>query len=320
MRLDGVVSNHFASNHFTSLSAGAPLGDPRLDLRDLYVFPSPADPSRTVLALTANPEAGALHPDAVYRLAIDHSGDLRNDIAFSFVYSPPVDGRQRVDLYHAVGNEASAVAAVGSRIFGEIEVSFGETTHAMRSGGFMFFAGTRSDPSFADLDGSGRDSRAGANVIAMVIELPTSYLGANPDCRVWARCSLLRDGEWIHADRVGNPSLSGILTTEDTVAEYSAGAPNRDRERWMGQLIDVMGRLGGYTREEAIAAINAEGTLPDVLTYNPSKPVRYPNGRTLTDDAIGYRMAFLTKGKSPPSGLTPHTDILPEFPYLGAPH
>ncbi len=165
--------------------------------------------------------------------------------------------------------------------------------------------------------GAAGTPRADANVIAMVVELPTSYLGANPDCRVWARCSLLRDGEWIHADRVGHPSLSGILTTEDTVAEYSAGAPSRDRERWMGQLIDVMGgRLGGgYTREEAIEAINAEGTLPDVLTYNPSKPARYPNGRTLTDDAIGYRMAFLTKGgKRPSSGLTPAHRHPPRVP------
>ena len=63
------------SNHFTGLSLGPPLGDQRLDLCDLYAFQAPADPSRTVLILNANPNADALHPDAIYRLNIDNDGD-----------------------------------------------------------------------------------------------------------------------------------------------------------------------------------------------------------------------------------------------------
>lgn len=313
-------SNKPASSHFPDLSAGAPFGDPRLDLRDLFVFPSPNDPLRTAIVLTANPDAGPLHPDAVYRLAIDHTGDLRNDFAFSFSFSPPVDGRQRVDAFLAVGNQSSAVAAVGSRIFGDVDVSFGETTTIVESGGFTFFAGARSDPTFVDLDGTGADSYAESNVIAMVIELPTSYLSAAPDVRIWARCSLLKDNDWVHVDRAGQPWLGNIITTEDTRDEYNAGEPNRDRELWIGPLIDTMARTGGYSRDEAIAAINAEGTLPDVLTYNPSRPARYPNGRTLSDDVMAHRRAFLTNGARPSSGLHPHTDILPEFPYLGTPH
>ena len=54
--------------------------------------------------------------------------------------------------------------------------------------------------------------------------------------------------------------------------------------------------------------------------FNPSKPARYPNGRVFTDDVIDYRLAFLTKSDCPPSGLSPHTDTLTEFPYLGPPH
>ena len=54
-----------------------------------------------------------------------------------------------------------------------------------------------------------------------------------------------------------------------------------------------------------------------MLTYDPSKPAKYPNGRVFTDDVIDYRLAFLTKGECPPSGLSPHTDTLDEFPYLG---
>lgn len=285
---------------------GAPLGDPRLQLCDLYAFQSPADAGRTALIVTANPQAGPLHPGAVYRVAIDHTGDLRNDIAFSFVFSAPVGGAQTVDVYLAVGAQASAVAAVGSQIFGGIAVSFGEQATVVRSGEFTFAAGARRDPS-------------GTDVIAMAIELPNGYLSASPDVRLWARCSMLKDGQWFHADRAGHPLLGALIATEHTLAEYRAGEPNRDRERWMGSLIEAMARCGGYSRAEAIAAIAAEGTLPDVLTYNPSRPAEYPNGRAPADDVVGYRLAFLT-GRSRPPAPKPRTDLLPEFPYLGPPH
>src|ERR1700751_1011996 len=100
------------SNHFTGLSLGPPLGDQRLDLCDLYAFVSPADPSRTVIILNANPLADALHPGAISRVAIDNNGDLMNDIAFSYVFSQPTEGRQTVDVYLAIGEDARAVEAV----------------------------------------------------------------------------------------------------------------------------------------------------------------------------------------------------------------
>ncbi len=81
------------SNHFTGLSLGPPLGDQRLDLCDLYAFQSPADKNRTVIILNANPNADALHPDAIYRLNIDSDGDYLTDIAFSYVFSKPQNGR-----------------------------------------------------------------------------------------------------------------------------------------------------------------------------------------------------------------------------------
>jgi hypothetical protein len=74
------------------------------------------------------------------------------------------------------------------------------------------------------------------------------------------------------------------------------------------------------SREEAIAAIDTERTHPDVLSFDPSKPAKCPNGRVSTDDVINYRLAFLTKNKCSPTGLKPHTDILKEFPYIGTPH
>ena len=108
------------SNHFTGLSLGPPLGDQRLDLCDLYAFQSPTDSSRTVLILNANPNADALHPDAIYRLAIDNDGDLVNDIAFSFVFSTPTDGRQTVNVFLARGEQSRSPEPVGEQIFTDV--------------------------------------------------------------------------------------------------------------------------------------------------------------------------------------------------------
>src|SRR5215470_19453097 len=104
------------SNHFTGLSLGPPVGDERLDLCDLFAFVSPADPTRTVIILNANPLADALHPDAIYRVEIDNDGDLENDIAFSYVFSGPKDGKQTVDVYLAADDEAESDEAIGEMI------------------------------------------------------------------------------------------------------------------------------------------------------------------------------------------------------------
>ena len=130
------------SNHFTGLNLGPPLGDQRLDLCDLYAFQSPADPARTVLILNANPNADALHPDAIYRLNIDNDEDCLTDIAISYVFSAPQNGKQTVNVFVAKGAEARSVEAV---IIAGAEVSFGPKPNIIKSGTYTFFAGARSD-------------------------------------------------------------------------------------------------------------------------------------------------------------------------------
>ncbi len=335
------------SNHFTGLSLGPPLGDQRLDLCDLYAFQAPGDPERIVLILNANPTADALHPDAVYRLAVDTDGDLVDDIAFSFVFSEPQDGRQTVDVFLARGEQARSPEPVGERIFTGIEVSFGRQANVVTADGVSFAAGARSDAFFFDFDGiknlfdtsgtrnftaphldelggrspwTGQDSNTEANVFSIALELPKNMLGAPGRIRIWGRCSLRENGTLRHVDRAGHPSVSSFFNTDDTKLEYNASEPPGDWDRWLDQFVHLMGHTGGYSREEAIAAIETEGTLPDMLTFDPAEPARYPNGRVFTDDVIDYRLAFLTKGECPPSGLAPHTDTLDGFPYLGPPH
>jgi hypothetical protein len=332
------------SNHFTGLSLGPPLGDQRLDLCDLYAFQSPTDPARTVMILNANPNADALHPDAIYRLAIDNDGDYLNDIAITYIFAPPANGRQTFDVFIATGTEARSAEAAGMKVVDSADASFDTTPNVVTSGQYTFFAGSRSDAFFFDYDGvnnlfdtsggrnftaphlgdkspwTGVDSNAEANVFSMVIELPTSDLGPDPDINIWGRCSVRRDGRLLHVDRAGHPSVSSFFNTDETKEEYNASEPVHDRERWTDQFVHLMGHTGNYTREEAIAAINAESLLPDMLTFDPAEPARYPNGRSFTDDVINHRLSFLSKGDIPPTGLKPHSDILGEFPYLGNPH
>jgi hypothetical protein len=332
------------SNHFTGLSLGPPLGDQRLDLCDLYVFQSPADPARTAIILNANPNADALHPDAIYRLNIDTDGDLLADIAVSYVFSQPQNGKQTVNVFVAKGAEARSVEAVGTKIIADGEVSFGPKPNIMKAGNYTVFTGSRSDAFFFDFDGiknlysplgernftslqvgvkqpwTGVDSNTEANVFSTVFELPTSELGTRYPIHVWGRCSVRQDGKLLHVDRAGHPSVSSFFNTDETKLEYNASEPINDRKRWTPMFVHLMGHTGGYTDAEAEAAIDAHGLLPDVMSFDPTKPSKYPNGRVFTDDVIDHRLAFLSKGDIPPSGLKPHTDTLKEFPYIGTPH
>src|SRR5262249_50636818 len=132
------------SNHFTGLSLGPPLGDERLDLCDLYAFQSPGANGRTVIILNANPNADALHPDAIYRVNIDNDGDHLTDIAFSYVFSKPQNGRQTVNVFVAKGGESRSPEAVGAKIISGGGGSFGPAADVIKSGAYNFFAGSAS--------------------------------------------------------------------------------------------------------------------------------------------------------------------------------
>jgi hypothetical protein len=96
------------SNHFSAAYLKFPCDDARLDLTDLFVFAAPNNPDRTVLIIDANPfmTGSEFHPDAVYRIHIDNDADVEADVAFSFVFSQPDDGKQTATAYCATGSQA----------------------------------------------------------------------------------------------------------------------------------------------------------------------------------------------------------------------
>jgi hypothetical protein len=335
------------SNHFTGLNLGPPEGDTRLDLTDLYAFQAPTDASRTVIILNCNSFAkeAAFHPDAVYRINLDNNGDCENDISFILVFTKPQDGRQQATVYLARGPEARSAEPAGEQLFKNVEVSFGPEPHIHRSGPYTFCAGLRSDAFFIDfagilnmfhyqggknftgLEGSpdpsrwtGKDLFANYNVFSMAFEMPTSLLGANPAVRLWGRVSIRRQGQLVPVDRSGHPTFANFFFTDELKPEFNRSEPAHDRERFMEPVIHSLEHVGGYSANEAKALIDAEGVLPDMLSFNPARPGGYPNGRLLTDHIVAHRLAMLSRGQIPPDGLKHHTDLLPVFPYLGTPH
>jgi len=237
------------SNHFTGLSLGPPLGDPRLDLCDLYVFQSPTANNRTVIILNANFNADALHPDAIYRVNLDTDGDYLTDIAFSYLFSNPQNGRQAVNVFVAKGDESRSPEAVGTKIISDGEVSFGPSPNIMKSGAYTFFAGSRSDAFFFDFDGiknlfdtrgkrnftephlggkspwTGVDSNTEANVFSTAIELPTSELNPKREIHVWGRCSVRRDGSWFTSSVPAIPASAASSTP--TTRSWNTTRANR---------------------------------------------------------------------------------------------
>ena len=167
-----------------------------------------------------------------------------------------------------------------------------------------------------NLQFTGADFFAGADVCSIVLELPNSALGQGP-IGLWARTVDRRGGEWVQADRGARPSQSIFLTGDDKAA-YLAEVPANDA-RFIPTFAHSLEHTGGYAPEEAVRV--ARSLLPDVLRYEPTRPASYPsNGRALSDDVMDVFISVITNGKITQDKVGPHNDLLAGFPYLGPPH
>ena len=181
----------------------------------------------------------------------------------------------------------------------------------------------RSDPFFFDplgalnnLQFTGADFLADKNVCGIVLEVPNSDLGGQR-VGLWARTLVGAHGGWVQVDRGALPAQAVFLVGTERDA-YMGGEPAED-DRFVSIFAHALEHIGGYAPEEARRA--ARTLLPDVLSYDPTRPACFPSsGRTLTDDAGDAFVAVLTNGKVTEDNVGPHGDLLGEFPYLGPPH
>jgi hypothetical protein len=321
------------SHHYSGPNFGFPLGDARLDLTDVYAFPSPDVPGRSILIMNVHPSSTVVHPeqttrepfspDALYEIRIDTNGDAVADIAYRmFVVNTP-DGGQNATLVRARGNCAAGLGAGGEIIVERIRVSSGTDPIVAQGAGHQFFAGWRSDPFFFDTLGAlnnlkftGADFFTGKNVCSIVLDIPDSAFGSK-SISLWARVLVNRGGGWVQVERGARPQQAVFLPGSDQDA-YMSGEPSGDA-RFVDVFAHALEHTGGYSTAEAMRV--AGSLLPDTMPYEPGRPASFPaNGRALTDDAADAFIAILTNGKITDDGVGAHTDFLDDFPYLGPPH
>jgi hypothetical protein len=189
------------SNHFSAANLKSPGGDPRLDFTDLFAFQAPRDPGKTVLIADYCPfrDDQLFHPDAIYRINIDNDGDAQADIAFTLTFSELANGTQTGTLHHATGVLAREPGPTGHELTASIPVSFDAMARPVETQGIRVFAGVRSEPFFADVEGAlhgfqwtGHDDFAGNNVLSIALEVPDEMLGTAPVIGVWASISRRR--------------------------------------------------------------------------------------------------------------------------------
>jgi hypothetical protein len=303
--------------------------NPQADITDLFLFQKPGDPARSILMMNVNPFAptrsSTFSPEVSYEFKIDINGDAQAEIAFHVLFSPLENGQQTAVVYRAIGDSARSTGAVGDRIISNALVSLDSMIRVTTGGDCRFYAGLRSDPWFADVDGvfnnfqfTGKDTFADVNILGIVLDVPNIALGSNPQIGIWARTVTVVDGESGQVDQVGRPLVTAVFNpTPDEQHHFVETPPAQQRAIYLPRFATTLQGMG-YTDAEA-ARIAGE-LLPDILPYDRERPSGYPNGRTLTDDVLNQMLALITNGRVTDDLVGPHTNLLNDFPYLGSPH
>ena len=319
-----------AADHLDAPGLTPPGGDTRLDITDVYAFRSPSNPSNTVLVMGVNPLAGVLnngtfHPGASYEIKIDSDGDAKEDLTFKVTFSSP-DGSlaQSLTLRQLPARRGGSLLASGQT---------GQNISIPGGGGIR--AGVFDDPFFFDLlaflgangrtfcDGGENDFFLGLNISAIVLEVPSSWLGSS-NVGVWAR-TMLNDNQ---IDRMGRPAINTVFIPnnpfEPSGSEpsqknaFNAGKPRHDQRDFRGEVVDTLEIFYGAGNSTVDAL--ADFLLPDVLTIDTSTMTAFPNGRKLTDDVIDIELGLVTNGAVPSDCVGNDSGFSTSFPYLAPPN
>ncbi len=313
------------ADHLDSPSAKI---DERVDITDVYLFhPGRISTDRTVLAVNVNPFAGTIGQttfrpnDALYEIKVDTNGDALADVAFRFSFVNHSDS-QIVTAKRAIGGMSR-----GSENMGDV-IASGPTGSVTTSGDVKLFAGVRDDPFFFDLMGflhglnfTGTDFFAGANITAIILEVPTSMVGTGT-VGIWARTLIPINGELTQVDRMGRPAINTVfIHGPERKDMFNAGHPISDVAQFNDDVVNTLLSLkNSLLRSQTLASV----LLPDLLTFDVTKPSGFLNGRNLDDDVIDKELGLII----PESSLLPRSDrvnandvpFLTSFPYMAGPH
>ena len=121
------------SHHYSGPDLAFPRGDARLDLTDLYAFPNPADPGKSIIIMNVHPSAGVnppgpttaepFAPGALYEIKIDTNGDAVADVAYQVSFASSGSGKQTATLRRLEGAPAAGTGEGGQIIVEGVPVS-----------------------------------------------------------------------------------------------------------------------------------------------------------------------------------------------------
>ena len=295
----------FASDH---LDAPGVEGNGQADINDLYAFQSPENADNSVLILTINPGAGALSPTNFstaldYDILVDNDGDAVPDVSFTTRFADTADGGQSFTTTRTAGGVTTTVGS-------------GATGTSITDGNSQIATGVFDDPFFFDLNGfndgfnfTGDDFFAGLDVSAIVLEVPSADLG-DANVGLYAR-TITDDG--VQIDRAGRPAINTVLIPEGSKDAFNAGDPVDDFDVFGDEVNATIVSLSDQANADALTPI----LLPDLLTFDPSDPSGFLNGRGLTDDVIDAELGLLTAGALTTDGVDANdVAFLDVFPFL----
>jgi hypothetical protein len=296
----------YAADH---LEAPALQGQGSVDIADLFLFQSP-DANNSVMILTVNPFAGSVsgttfNSAASYQFQFDNNGDSVADVTYSTTFSESTAGVQN---YSVSRSDSTGSATIATGVTG--------VSSATTNGGLVQ-AGNFDDPFFFDLNGfnngfnfTGEDAFAGADVSAIVLELPsTDFTDGSTNVGAQAVTELLG----LRADRMGRPAIATALLASDRRDAFNAGDPVNDLDDFG---VELNAAIAGLSSQE-----NADGLtpvlLPDLLTFDTSNASGFLNGRRLDDDVIDASLNLLSEGAVTGDGVAANDRQFRDvFPYL----
>jgi hypothetical protein len=181
-----VLSVGHASDHLDGPRATA---DPQADITDVFAFTSPEDPGKVVLAMALTPYASgtsAFSGEVDYAFRVQQV-DALQPLSLGGVALDVVCDLDAGDGGAATMRCTGPQGATGSAVVGD--------TGGGTGGAIRVFAGLRSDPAFFDRQGAlvtvqtgraaftGTNAFAGANVLAIVVELDSVLFSGDSGAR-----------------------------------------------------------------------------------------------------------------------------------------
>jgi hypothetical protein len=310
-----------AADHLDAPGLTPPGGDTRLDITDVYAFQSPRNKNRTVLIMGVNPLAGELndgtfHPNAAYDFKIDSDGDGREELTYRINFSAPNNKLvQNVTIRSMVGDGDKTMLLAKGKTGQTISIP----------GGGKLTAGVFDDPFFFDLNAflavdfcnPGENFFTGLNISAIVLEVPSSWLGSN-NIGVWARTVQ----NSMQIDRMGRPAINTVFipnnpfeTSEPSQKNaFNAARPRFDQRDFRAEVVDTLEIF--YDAGDPTIDALADFLLPDILTLDTSSSAGFPNGRGLADDVIDIELGLVTNNIVTSDCVDNDSDFRRAFPYL----